>query len=655
MAHFTNEDKHAILQAFTSMQRTDYISLDDVDKLTALANYYVDYFNNLPLLLQEQDHIVIGRRGTGKSALLYRAYVECLRSWDIGHKNEEQRATLLERVLPVYIDLNQCLGVIKEDLEGGELESAFLNEVIRNLTDQVNRFWPRSSGITAKIERFFGKSPSIQIHEALEGLSQTLINGKPILSKRAQVERERGSKSTKKGGAQADISKIKTFIEVSSEQNQRGKESFEVTLIYTAGEFVAGLRRLKQIANISAIIVFIDEYSALDPLRQRRIAKVLKTLLGNKSGIFFKVSAITDRFEVGDILIPRDLTPISLDVDTMLAGANSLPEGMKMLQEMIYNIIEIRLTAFTSDRILINKIFQEPDISMQDLARAAMGVTRTIGYALQKTWASVMVSDAPIMDKNDILYGIKSVGSIYLDIFLGAVKAGALPPYQGEIWNSLISRAQREKLKVTDKSASHYHIIPYRESHLAKLSEYLLVHLVVKGRTTKKDKTTRHLYCFDYGACLEFNLGYSTDRNTVRQERFVYDDVLKPFDKEFDIRVETLYTCRRCQISYTKDQIYLEKLGIFLDRCPRCNNPLEEQKPMTTPDNCTEEEAKIIGAIYSVRGSTGKLAREVADEVGCYVQKVSNYGQKLERAGRILRDYDEVEERIRYRPKSYID
>ena len=574
MAKLTHEDKHAVLQAFTSMQRTDYISLDDTDKLNALANYYIDYFNNLPLILQEQDHIVVGRRGTGKSTLLYRAYVECLRSWENDYKQMPLRATVLERILPVYIDLNQCQGVIKEDLDGGELESAFLNEVVRHLTEQVTRFWPRPTGLSAKLQKVFGKSTPTKVHEALDILSETLINGKPILSKKTQVEREKEAKQQQKSGVKVNTTQINVSLEELLEQRERGKESFEQTLMYTASEFVAGLRHLKQVAHISAIVVFVDEFSSLDPLRQRRISKVLKALL------------------------------------------------------------------FTGDRVTLNSIFQDQAISMQDLTRAAMGVTRTIGYALQKAWATVMVSDTPIMEKNEILYGIKCVATIYLDTFLGAVKAGALPPYQGEIWHNLINRAQKERKKVPDKSASHLHVLPYRETHLAKLSEYLLIHLAVKGRTTKKDKTTRHLYCFDYGACLEFNLGYSTDRNTVRQERFVYDDELTPFDKEFDIRVETLYTCRRCQIGYTKDQLFLEKLGIYLDRCPRCNNPLEEQRPLPTPDDCTEEEAKIMGAIYAVKGPIGKLAREIADEVGCYVQKVSSYGLKVEKAGRITRDYD---------------
>lgn len=335
----------------------------------------------------------------------------------------------------------------------------------------------------------------------------------------------------------------------------------------------------------------------------------------------------------------------------MLAGASSLPDGMKMLQDMVKHIIEIRLTAFTGGSVTLESIVEDPTVSIEELARAAMGVTRTIGYALQKAWARVMVNDSPVLGKSDVIYGIKSVGATYLDTFLGAVKAGALPSYQGDIWNALITRAQRERQKSSDRSASHFHVMPYRETHLAKLSEHLLIHLVVKGRTTKKDKTVRHLYCFDYGTCLEFNLGYSTDRNTVRQERFVYDDDLSPFDHEFDVANETRYVCRRCQVGYTKDQLFLEKLSMYLDRCPRCNSPLEEQQPDFAPEDCTEEEAKIVGSIFAVRGPMGKLARDIADEVGCHTKKVSNYGIKLERMGPIIRDWDPEESRVRYRPR----
>jgi hypothetical protein len=44
-----------------------------------------------------------------------------------------------------------------------------------------------------------------------------------------------------------------------------------------------------------------------------------------------------------------------------------------------------------------------------------------------------------------------------------------------------------------------------------------------------------------------------------------------------------------------------------------------------------EEEIKIIGSIRSSSPVDNLTARQVADDVGCYVQKVAKFGEKLER------------------------
>lgn len=45
----------SISEAFNSMLRTDYISLNDIDKLNLLSQYYVDYFGVLPEVLSDTD------------------------------------------------------------------------------------------------------------------------------------------------------------------------------------------------------------------------------------------------------------------------------------------------------------------------------------------------------------------------------------------------------------------------------------------------------------------------------------------------------------------------------------------------------------------------------------------------------------------------
>lgn len=92
--------------AFQSILRADYISIDDIHQLATLENYYVDYFNNVPKVLQDQDNYISGRRGTGKTALLMRCYYECLKT--VSTKISE-KSLIFEnkKVLPLYIDLSQ--------------------------------------------------------------------------------------------------------------------------------------------------------------------------------------------------------------------------------------------------------------------------------------------------------------------------------------------------------------------------------------------------------------------------------------------------------------------------------------------------------------------------------------------------------------------
>src|SRR5689334_698198 len=88
--------------AFNSMLRTDYIPLSDTEKLNRLADYYVDYMGSISQILGPTDQLIVGRRGTGKTTLLYRSLVECIRSWG------EADTLARPRTLGVYLDLEKC-------------------------------------------------------------------------------------------------------------------------------------------------------------------------------------------------------------------------------------------------------------------------------------------------------------------------------------------------------------------------------------------------------------------------------------------------------------------------------------------------------------------------------------------------------------------
>ena len=61
----------------------------------------------------------------------------------------------------------------------------------------------------------------------------------------------------------------------------------------------------------------------------------------------------------------------------------------------------------------------------------------------------------------------------------------------------------------------------------------------------------------------------------------------------------------------------------------------------------------IIGAIRSASPEENLVARQVADDVGCYVQKVAKFGEKLEREGMIAREkIPELQRNIYYGPEA---
>ena len=165
---------------------------------------------------------------------------------------------------------------------------------------------------------------------------------------------------------------------------------------------------------------------------------------------------------------------------------------------------------------------------------------------------------------------------------------------------------------------------------------FFLVHLLTDGRTTKKDKSPRSLYCFDYGIFLENNLEFSADKNIIRQQRFAYDGVLQSFDRYFTEREDRRLLCTKCGAVYLEKDLFVG--GIRLTFCPADKTDLKEMENDSGHSDYTEEQIRIIGTIRSAMLRDQLIARAIADDVGCYVQKVGKFAEKLDRAAIIDRE-----------------
>ncbi len=642
--------------AFNSMLRADYIPLKDTAKLSLLAQYYVDYYGFLNQILSENDQLIVGRRGTGKTTLLYRALVECMRSWD------STKASIAKpRTLAIYIDLNKCQALTDGNSDDfAEFEHIFVSELCDSLTEEIRRSWPAIDDQPGFFGRLF-KSAEVRNVQDVKGLLSQLANvlqsGLPrVIDPSGTVEQREKSKNKNANETSAAVKFAEavsgTFTSKFKEEDlreQEDKSSFSVSYRLTIADILRVLGDLRERAGISAIFILVDEFSALNEDLQRRFSTLLKKLIGNHSGVYLKLCAITDKYTLGSsVILQRDLFEVSLDLDAFVERSDSLNAAMTELETLAERMVTQRLLAYGFGEI--KTVFDEPNDAWRELSREAMGVPRTLGIVLKQAWNRATAGNRKIR-KSDIDYGIRYASKAYLNQLQGAAKdSAAIPAFVSEIWETIIGRAVVERAKV-EAPASHFMILPKNEQKIKYLSMFFVVHLLTSGRTTKKEKFSRSLYCIDYGICLENNLMLSSDKNILRQQRFAYDDDLAQYDPCFEKGTEPQYICHKCGAIYLESEIRIK--GKILTVCSNDRSELELYDLSSLDKKYTEEEIKIIGAIRSASPEENLVARQVADDVGCNVQKVAKFGEKLEREGMIAREkIPELQRNIYYGPET---
>ncbi len=628
-----NQQKRAVEDAFNSMLRSDYIPLKDTEKLVRLADYYVDYLGFLREVVGESDHLIVGRRGTGKTTLLYRGLIETINSWS------DDDTLAKPRTLGIYLDLSKCQAL--EDTASkdfSEFEHVFASELLESIKAELSRTWPDLKSNPGLISRIFtSKDAEAQkgTKSAIADLAKVLSEGVLRAERKSGPQTTRTSTSTQNSYEESLDLKAKTIPEAGASTSRGSHDSQEYSLEQTSSfqyrlniaDILRSLSDIRDAAGISHIVIFVDEFSALDSDLQRRFSSLLRKILGNHAGVFVKLSAITDNYALGSsIILQRDLFELNLDLDSYVERNGSLGAAMKGLSGLTRNLITERIDAYAPD-IECNDFFEDLEYSVREISKAAMGVPRTVGIILKQALSRNLSESSKNIRKSDIDYGIKYASKAYLNQFVGACGV-AIPSFYKDIWDSLLDNAILERSK-SDTSSSHFMVLPRNEMRLKYFNMFFISHLLTQGRTTKKDKSSRSLYCFDYGVCIENNMLWGTDKDVIRQQRFAYDSMLEPFDSYFKSNKEKHWKCSEC------DSIYQEKdlnvAGMLLEFCPKDRADLVEIRNSDEFSEYTEEEIKIVGAIRSSSEEDELIARNVADDVGCYVQKVAKFGEKLDR------------------------
>src|SRR6266567_4355538 len=277
----TNEEAQKVTEAFNSMLRADYIALSDTEKLSLLSFYYVDPLGHLGQILGDCDQLIVGRRGTGKTTLLYRAYVECMESWKNGGVANKAGA----RTLGIYLDLSKCSS-IEDSEQFPTFEHAFVSELCDAIRDQLKRFWPELGEKAKLLDRFLAPSSikmRTQTNSALQEFAELLKKGIPRIERAKEqevetVDRQKASRSSGiTGKLGPDTAELAPKGEVASENetSQKRKTTSELQNRLTVSDILRTLDTLRTKAGIPAIIIFIDEFSSLSAELQRRFSTLL--------------------------------------------------------------------------------------------------------------------------------------------------------------------------------------------------------------------------------------------------------------------------------------------------------------------------------------------------------------------------------------------
>lgn len=523
--------------------------------------------------------------------------------------------------MPIYIDLSQCKDVFEED-DDQVIERIFIAKIVSELRKQLK--------IMFELNTFkFLKHDTSKLAE-FEYIENVLKYGIELkVSEKDKKEKVKIYSKDSVGGA-ISPKDVQLSANIEEEQEAITTQSIDKVSGVSVQTFLSTLGDIRKESKLDAIYIFIDEFSELSSDEQKKFSALLKKILGSKNNIFFKIGTITGRYDFGkNIIIGRDIFPISLDLNDFVERYGGIVSAMKTLEHFTLEVIEYRLKSFDLN-LKFDDVFQgNKNEIISRITREAMGIPRTIGIILQQALIQSQIDNNEKISLNDINIGLRAAKKVYMQQFQGAVKKNIIAGYYMDIWNSILGKAlaEKDKFKKEPRPASHFMIDPTRSKYLNVLCENFIIHLLEESRTSKYGGNY-FLYAIDYDICRENNILYAEVKDEFTAARFIYDGELSKYDCYFLKDSIKSYRCKKCNIIYQENEL----AQIKVKRCFECDDKLEEiihrDVPMSE-GNYTEAEVKILGLIGTLTVKDAMSAVDIGECVGCSRQKVSNWCSKV--------------------------
>jgi hypothetical protein len=170
-------------------------------------------------------------------------------------------------------------------------------------------------------------------------------------------------------------------------------------------------------------------------------------------------------------------------------------------------------------------------------------------------------------------------------------------------------------------------IDPLRKDYLNILCENFHLHFLAENISSKYGGSY-NLYSIDYDICNEYNIKYAEEKDEYTAVRFIYDSILNAFDPYFTKEKSKSYRCPSCNKIYDENEVLKSRVKRCFDDDELLIEIIHQDIPKTE-GNYAEVEIKILGQISSLSSEEAMNAREIADAVGCTIQKVSLWSSKV--------------------------
>lgn len=472
----------------------------------SLVKSFVKVGPLIPLLDSENNQIIYGRRGTGKTHVL--RYFKSIKDRQsdcsifidlrkIGSSNSiyaDQSLPIEQRALRLFIDIIKVLSdeIISYVIKSDEHKENYLSE-ITPLLDQLNQTWTKS----AIMGEVVSESASVdkKSHEFNSGISFSPSDCSLNISTK-------------------DID----TVDQSTTLKLSGKYYAYINLL----EATSILQKIADIFFPHKIWLIFDEFSELLPDLQIVLADILRRVICPVRGITFKIGAIEHRSYFRRVItgsnylgieLGADVATINLD-ELMVFGnnhASSLTFFRDLLFQRVNTILPLENRIANSDDLVKSLFTQES--CFEELVLAAEGVPRDFFNVLHK---AIMLD---YYNRISIPIIRKAARNWFDEDKRGSISA--IPNTSGLLdWiiSDVINTRQARAFML--KSNENDNLINY-------LYDARILHIIKQNVSSKDTPGMRYnVYSIDYGCYVDLI-------NTARAPKGLFEDEIEDNQTEF--------------------------------------------------------------------------------------------------------------------------